>query len=729
MKKILSIAMIWVGLTTLLWGAEPINWSVVRDDTLLLRSTERPVLRSLLTSAKQDTLDLDNPVGVSSLQLEAQSEEYRGKPVVVSGQLFQVDYIPLLNSWGNRTEGPIAGLYNCWVRLPDNPTKPILLLSTEPVEDQFLGREIEAVGIYLKRQLTSNGESLMTVPTIFISSFGIQAEKPNNESLFEEEEQQATINEKAELEELSEGEQEPENTELSEEEQPTEFIEQSEKEITVERDLTEQGECETEDVEELDDFVEEVQPTRTFLPVQNVLTAERDLTNREIWEIREKSFVSELLGYDLAIWNTFEQTKNPAEFPKNAVAKGLARLQQQRVALLLREQAEKVTPTLLSSCQNGIPIELTQNVVLQRSEPIDLSPEQTESFGFARYFLCTLHINDLEKEGETDRDNSKKIFVLTQTVPHDWPMNKPVNEPVRLSGILLRTQPNPVLLANRLEWYPKTLLGQAGMDVATLDQVRVLPIQQIFGETTGESGNATRAKGETAGEKRGQNPSINRQELYAALRLTEQDREPFYQMLDASSKISKASLQGAIDRELQQHGRNAFSVVNLFNNPHTQKGRLVRLRGIARRIDPIFINEEDIQRRLGTDRYYQVLFFTEDSQDNPLVLCVKDMPPNLPLGAEPDFRVELELSAFFFKTWAYEKRGNDESGESNWQFAPLLIGQIDGFRPLDDDKAHPKGHAILYQSTFLLIILVLVWVILRRIVRKKPIRFQSQATD
>ncbi|MGL6225869.1 MAG: hypothetical protein ACRC10_04485 [Thermoguttaceae bacterium] len=719
MKKNLLIAVIWVGLTTVLWGAEPINWSVVRDDTLLFRSEERPLLWSLLTSAKNNSLDVSNPVCVTSLQLEAQSEEYRGKPVVVSGQLIGVGYTALQNIGGNRKETPIAGLYNFWVRLPDNPTKPILLLSTEPVEDQILGREIEAVGIYLKRQLTSNGESLITVPTIFISSFGIQSESEmgNVDDFVEKVQPTRTLYQvqdvlTVELDPTIQKmtvEQDATIQEMTVELDPTNWEKTVEQGLTNREETVERGLTNQEETVERDSTNQEK-------------TVEQGLTNREI---REKSFVSELLGYDLEIWNTFEQTKNPAEFPKNVVAKGLARLQQQRVALLLREQAEKVSPTLLSSCQSGIPIELTQNVVLQRIEPIDLSPEQTESFGFARFFLGILNIDDWEEA----RDDSKKIIVLTPTVPQKLPFNKPLNEPVRLSGILLRTQPNPVLLANRLEWYPTTLLGQAGMDVATLDQVRVLPIQQIFGETGETSEETTGERGETAGEKRGPNPSINRQELYAALRLTEQDREPFYQMLDASSKISKVSLQAEVDRELQQQGRNAFSVVNLFNNPPTQKGRLVRLRGIARRIDPVFINEEDIQRRLGVDRYYQVIFFTEDSQDNPLVLCVKDVPPNLPLGAGPDFRVELELSAFFFKTWAYEKRGNDESGESNWQFAPLLIGQIDGFRPLDDDRTHPKGHALLYKSTFLLITLVIVWIVLRRIVRKKPTRFRSEPTN
>jgi hypothetical protein len=115
-------------------------------------------------------------------------------------------------------------------------------------------------------------------------------------------------------------------------------------------------------------------------------------------------------------------------------------------------------------------------------------------------------------------------------------------------------------------------------------------------------------------------------------------------------------------------------VVPLFNEPYTQKGRLVALSGTVRRIIPVQVDNEDLVRRFGFDRYYEVSLFTEDSQSNPLVFCVRELPQGMPTGEGPRYGEYVTVAGFFFKTWAYRARAADASSAAE-QLAPLLIGR------------------------------------------------------
>jgi hypothetical protein len=113
----------------------------------------------------------------------------------------------------------------------------------------------------------------------------------------------------------------------------------------------------------------------------------------------------------------------------------------------------------------------------------------------------------------------------------------------------------------------------------------------------------------------------------------------------------------------------------LFNEPKTQLGRLVVLSGTARRVIPIRISDEDLVARLGMDRYYEIYLFTDDSQGNPVVFCVRELPPGMPIGEGPEFGEHLTIAGFFFKTWAYRRADATSPGRTEWQLAPLLIGR------------------------------------------------------
>jgi hypothetical protein len=198
-------------------------------------------------------------------------------------------------------------------------------------------------------------------------------------------------------------------------------------------------------------------------------------------------------------------------------------------------------------------------------------------------------------------------------------------------------------------------------------------------------------------------------------RIRPEESVVFYQMLRAAASVKAATLvriakdnlpvvqeewRSRIEadrpqrdiplaREVLRRGDDgAYSAALLFNNPQPQIGRLFTFDGVARRA--VRVEAGSAANRGGTSRiakhhgishYYELEVFTEDSQNYPLIICVADLPEELPTGA--DIRVPVRVAGFFFKNWLYNTRGrplgdetNDKELEgSHAQFAPLIIGR------------------------------------------------------
>jgi hypothetical protein len=130
-----------------------------------------------------------------------------------------------------------------------------------------------------------------------------------------------------------------------------------------------------------------------------------------------------------------------------------------------------------------------------------------------------------------------------------------------------------------------------------------------------------------------------------------------------------------------------YSVAPLFNDAKRQVGELVVLDGAARRVVRIDVSSRsdgrgasDVARRFGFDHYYEIEVFTDDSQNYPLVFCVRELPEGFPTGE--GLHVPVRMAGFFFKAWQYTTRGLRDAetgdivaGAGRPQFAPLLIGR------------------------------------------------------
>jgi len=270
---------------------------------------------------------------------------------------------------------------------------------------------------------------------------------------------------------------------------------------------------------------------------------------------------------------------------------------------------------------------------LEEIAAIELPAGLAARFEMPRVYRCRI-----AREG-----NGERVTLLVREVPRAWKMGD-LSEQVSAVGVLLGPSgeggPDDaggvLLAASRLAWHPDTPLGRLGMDVGLLDEV------------------AQRVP------------------------MKERERDAFYQMLDAVGSF-----------EEPEQARAPDSVVPLFNDPGGQVGRLVELVGIARRAIRVPVPDEEVRQRLGIDYYFEVELFTPDSQGNPLVCCLRELPEGMPEGDR--IAENVWLWAFFLKVWSFETRGEvmkDERAAPR-QLAPLLVGRTLHWRR--DPLANPSS--------------------------------------
>jgi len=316
---------------------------------------------------------------------------------------------------------------------------------------------------------------------------------------------------------------------------------------------------------------------------------------------------------------------------------------------------------------------------LRDMRSVDSTPELAARSGIERYYVCTV----------TD-EQGMACPIYARRVPGAWLSSVPAGDRVRVSGIFMKwsgnspDSPQPVLVTDRPAWFPDNLLGRLGMDCALLDDVPIGGKAKTAGGTE-----------EPAGLER--------------FFLTGRDREAFYQLLAAAGRARPGELYRQARRELDTSGTPTSPVLKLFNEPESQLGRLVLLYGTARRIEKIEVHDADIRRRFGITHYYSIYLFTQDSQNNPLVCCVRELPPGIPLGEGPRYATDVAVAAFFYKTWGYrpERAAADTGSQTAWQLAPLLVGRE--ALPLVESGSRNTAALTGILITGLLFMIVIVW--------------------
>lgn len=104
--------------------------------------------------------------------------------------------------------------------------------------------------------------------------------------------------------------------------------------------------------------------------------------------------------------------------------------------------------------------------------------------------------------------------------------------------------------------------------------------------------------------------------------------------------------------------------VDLHQHPETYHGRLVTLRGHARRV----LSYPAGENAFGLQQLHEAWLYVDDAQQNPVIVVCTELPPGLPTGT--DILIDhVSATGYFFKRFGYEDRAG------NSRFAPLILAQ------------------------------------------------------
>lgn len=290
-------------------------------------------------------------------------------------------------------------------------------------------------------------------------------------------------------------------------------------------------------------------------------------------------------------------------------------------------------------------------------------PEAARRLQLPQYYRCELILDDPNQD-----DSDQPVVIYARDVPSAWQEGGTPNQRAGALGLLLKfagedpQRALPVFVTRRVAWYPDTLLGNLAVDVGLLEEV----------------------------EDR--------------KRLTARDREAFYQLLAAMRRAEPGQLirqaRGQLKdldpgrKRTDEQGKEHYSVAPLFNEAETVRGQLVVLTGTARRVIRIRVEDPDIVERFGIDHYYQLALFTDDSQDNPLIFCVTQLPEGMPIENDPSYGEHVSVAGFFLKTWAYHVDDPATPADGRLQLAPLLIGREPVWHRYDPPSRNTLAGAI-----------------------------------
>jgi len=323
-------------------------------------------------------------------------------------------------------------------------------------------------------------------------------------------------------------------------------------------------------------------------------------------------------------------------------------------------------------------------------------PEDVEErFELAGYYRCRLELA-----------TGRIAEVYTEKVPQAWREGAEPNAEGGFLGVFLKLLPpektpadaseqssgfRPLFVATRLAWYSDDVLGRLGMDRGLLDEI------------------------------------TDHQPILPA------EKEAFYQLLNAVGRVQSGQLFRLAEAELLKlpkawrwtdaEGKKRYSVVPLFNQPDTQRGRLAAFSGTARRIIKVAIDDPEIVNRFGFDHYYQVSVVTDDSRGNSLTFCLRDLPSGMRYGNLPHYGESVRVAGFFFKSWSYRvpRLSDDEPGpagaKTRWQLSPLLIGRSLEWFPAP--KPEESNMSDLIVGGLFVAIMLIIWAVAWRSNRRR----------
>lgn len=331
-------------------------------------------------------------------------------------------------------------------------------------------------------------------------------------------------------------------------------------------------------------------------------------------------------------------------------------------------------------------IRLSGRVVACRG--IAVVPELRERMGFSVIFRSTVTVS-INGQGFV-------CDVFSPLAPVSWLPQaedaQPVlNESVQFDAVFLKRattvggvvnevqETRPVLATRRFSWFPDSLLGNNGFDLASLEEV------VIDGQLT--AADAPAFHGLLATMRK-----LNRQQLQSAALDTLRDRN-----------VPGASLSETSRRLM----------VGFMAEAKNWRGEIVQMRGVARRALKIHVDDPELIKAYGTREYFEVEVFVEGPfrlpgfddavARYPITFCTTELPEDFPEGER--LSVPVQLTGVFLKNWRY-RSAKFAAADAGMQRAPLIIGGSIARAPHEASKAAPWGSReyILAAGVFALIL-------------------------
>ena len=337
-------------------------------------------------------------------------------------------------------------------------------------------------------------------------------------------------------------------------------------------------------------------------------------------------------------------------------------------------------------------------------ESVTLIPELQTRFEMDSLYFVAVKLN-----------SGHRVLIITSVIPKKWKTGAAVSYPVSADAYFLKYGPlekqtdkprHSYFIATRIAWHPDTPLGNLGMDYGLFDDLDTKPLQ---GRKIPFPTDCT---------------------------LNERNRECFYQELAAVkraldpkkfSEIKKLALTQRDElwdmrdpRHTMTVERQSYPVEALFNDPIAQRGNLFWLTGRARRIVAIPVDAPDVRARFGIEQYYNIYMFTSDSDDNPLVINVLELPEGVQTGDGAGFGVDLSVPCFMFNTWMYRRA--DEAKGHAYQLAPLLFAP----KALKYETQQSERSNVISNGILLLMALIIVYFFVRTLFAKPAQRVPKE---
>ncbi|MCH2120502.1 MAG: hypothetical protein MK136_04675 [Pirellulaceae bacterium] len=257
---------------------------------------------------------------------------------------------------------------------------------------------------------------------------------------------------------------------------------------------------------------------------------------------------------------------------------------------------------------------------------------------------------------ELEAGSNQPITVYSNHVPASWEeLSFPTDE-AEVAGVFVKLEeqpatgtPHPVLLADRMGWFPV--------------ETPVEPWQKFWCDQGFDF-----ARWEVARAQEGRP-------------LQAEDGPCFYGLLRQTNEVN-------VEQVAEQVELERFDLFKVLRDPNKYRGTIVQFEGIVKRVTEISTGEDLYANDEGVARYFQLdMLLSLDGRRvrlgtkekgatitgrYPITVCVKELPVGLEMGEELSQRVSVV--AAFFRNWKYRSEYLRRVDEDLRQLSPMLIG-------------------------------------------------------